>query len=172
MVRKAIASLLMCLIISNHTVVVNLNYDSCVPNEVQTYIKTVCYPHDIEPALVIAMIEAESSGVYDAQNGNCIGLMQIDERWHRERMERLGCTDLTNPYMNVTVGVDILAEKLRDYGTIEAALMAYNGGNSYANRMLAEGKTSSYAQKIIARTVELRSNYNDRYLELTEECKS
>lgn len=39
-----------------------------------------------------------------------MGYMQIAQKWHKERMQRLNCTDLTNPYQNVTVGIDYLKE--------------------------------------------------------------
>lgn len=81
--------------------------------------------------------------------GNSAGYMQVQERWHRDRMERLGVTNLTDPYGNFLVGCDYLAEMVdRDRG-IEWALMAYNGGPSYANNMAKAGKVSQYATDVL-----------------------
>ena len=71
--------------------------------------------------------------------------MQIQPRWHIERMDRLGVEDLLNPYQNISVGVDILAECIDRYdGDIGAALTAYNRG-SY------QGKVSEYAEDVLER---------------------
>ena len=67
--------------------------------------------------------------------------MQIQPKWHGERMARLGVTDLMDPYQNVLTGCDILAEKLAEYGNLHDALSAYNAGspcnNGYAERVMS-----------------------------------
>ena len=50
--------------------------------------------YGICPELLMAMIEKESSGRPDVESGGCKGLMQISGRWHKDRMERLGVTDI------------------------------------------------------------------------------
>ena len=61
-------------------------------------------------------------------DGHSIGYMQIYEECHRDRMERLNVTDLTNPYQHVLVRIDYLSELIERYGTIQDALAAYNYG--------------------------------------------
>ena len=51
------------------------------------YIERVCEDRQICPELVEALIERESNWDPDAQNGTCIGLMQIDQVYHWERMQ-------------------------------------------------------------------------------------
>jgi len=103
--------------------------------ELQNYVIQLCEEYHIDPALVFAMIERESN--YDpastGDDGDAHGLMQIQPRWHQERMERLGCSDMYDPYENVTVGIDLMAELLGEYETAEMALMVYNGGPTGAN---------------------------------------
>ena len=67
-------------------------------------------------------------------------------------MKRLGCTDLLDPYENVTVGVDILAEKLERYGDTEKALMVYNAGSTGAkNNWFQYGiYTNGYSQTVLS----------------------
>ena len=132
-------------------------YDVPLSDEIQRYIMNVCRYYEIDPALVLAVIEQESG--YDetavGDGGEAYGLMQVQVRWHLARMERLGVTDLLNPYENVAVGVDILAEKLDEGLGTGWALMAYNGGNQYANEMKQAGRISDYAKGIIERAEEL-----------------
>lgn len=122
----------------------------------QRHIFAVCENYGIKPGIIIAMIERESGFDVDAigDSGNSLGLMQIQPRWNYERMERLGCYDLLDPYQNITVGVDVLAEYLSNSGgSLEWALMAYNGGPSYANNKVAAGVVSDYAATVIMRSV-------------------
>lgn len=117
------------------------------------YIEIICQEREICPELVEAVIERESNWDPRAVNGDCIGLMQISEKWHRERMERLGVDDLKDPYDNILVGVDYLAELAGKYEA-GLALMIYNG-DSRAGRLWQAGKMSDYASWILERSAEL-----------------
>ena len=135
----------------------NYTYNVPLASELQLYIKTTCDEYGVDPALVIAMIGVESS--YDADaigdGGDSVGLMQVQEKWHGERMARLGASDLMNPYENVTVGIDYIAEQLAQGKGIEWALHAYNGGVQYADEMTASGQVSDYAAKVMAEAYKL-----------------
>ena len=129
-----------------------VHFDIPLSNELQDRIFDICEAYEIEPELVIAMIGKESA--YNASvvgdRGRSIGLMQVQPRWHKDRMERLGCLDLLDPVGNVNVAVDYLAELLRKGKGLEWALMAYNGGPNYANEMVYEGLVSDYVREILA----------------------
>ena len=75
--------------------------------------------------------------------------MQIQPIWHSERMNKLGVTDLLNPYQNVTVGIDFLAELLEEGKGTAWALSAYNGGPDYADDLFENGTTSKYAVEVL-----------------------
>ena len=80
----------------------------------------------------------ESSFNVDAigDNGECMGLMGINPRWCWPEMEKLNCPDMRDPYQNVTVGIDIFAQKLAKYDwNTEMALMSYNAGDAGAHRL-------------------------------------
>ena len=64
-------------------------------------------------------------------------------------MDKLDCTDLTDPVQNVRVGVELLKRHFSIYKEPAWALMAYNGGQTYADRMICEGKISSYASEVM-----------------------
>ena len=125
--------------------------------ELQIHIFEECEKHNIAPSIIIAMIERESD--FDASdigdNGKSFGLMQIQPKWHQERMDRLGCTDLLDPFQNVTVGIDIVASLKAKNPDLYWVLMAYNGGQNYANRNMNSGVYSDYAIEVVARASEL-----------------
>jgi soluble lytic murein transglycosylase-like protein len=125
-------------------------YNVKLSTEVQECIITECGKYNIPPEIIIAMIERESRFNANAigDNGNSFGLMQIQPRWHSQRMAKLGCTDLLNPIQNVKVGIDYLGELYNRYGSIEKALVAYNKG-SYT------GTITNYATSIMARANEV-----------------
>lgn len=109
-----------------------------------SYLEYVCEQKAICPELVQAIIETESNWDPEARNGDCVGLMQISEKWHQDRMERLGVTDLTDPYDNILVGVDYLQELTRRYVDQAMVLMIYNG-DSRAWKFWETGEMSEYA---------------------------
>lgn len=120
-------------------------FDVPLSKELQNHIFAECEKHGIDPTIVIAMCYRESTYRADAigDNGRSFGLMQIQERYHKERMQRLGVTDLLDPFQNVTVGVDFLAELLDKHeGDVAKALTAYNRGH-YA------GTVTQYAVKVM-----------------------
>ena len=102
----------------------------------------------------MAMIERESSGQADAENGGCKGLMQIADRWHMDRMERLRVTDIYDVDGNIHVGADYLAELFEEYGEVVTVLMVYHGEKNAVARS-ENGEISSYADWILTRSAEL-----------------
>lgn len=133
-------------------------YDVPLEEALQGHIFALCEEYDIDPSIIIAMIKKESTFDSGAvgDNGNSKGLMQIQQRFHQERMDRLGCTDLLDPYQNVAVGIDLLAELIDMDRGLEWALMCYNGGYAYANKKVSEGVLSAYAETVLATSKELQ----------------
>lgn len=133
---------------------VTVTYNVPLDEEVQVYTANLCETHHIDPAIIFAMMECESQ--YDANAvgdyGNAIGLLQVQSRWHGERMARFGCYDLFDPCQNVTVAVDYLAELIAKYdGNVEKALVAFNAGETGAyNGWFKHGVYSSdYSRKVL-----------------------
>lgn len=110
--------------------------------------------YSICPELLMAIIERESAGQADAENGGCKGLMQISDRWHTDRMERLGVTDIYDVDSNIHVGADYLAELFAEYGEAATILMVYHGEEN-AVAKAENGEISSYADWILTRSAEL-----------------
>lgn len=142
-------------------------FDIPLDKELQDHIMKVCEANNVDSHIVMAVIERESRFKVDAvgDSGNSLGLMQIQPRWHQARMEKLGVTDLLDPYQNVVVGIDLLAELQGICGYSEYndrmawILMSYNGGCSYANKKLANGEYSEYVYAVMDRSERLLSDY-------------
>ena len=124
-------------------------------DEINDYIIEVATEYQVSPELIMAMVETESNYDVDAENGDCKGLMQVSQKWHKDRMDKLGVTDLYDPYSNILVGVDFISELSEDYQDIGLVLMLYNMKRSTAFEMYEKGELSGYAKKILERSAEL-----------------
>lgn len=113
------------------------------------------------PEFLQAVIEKESSNIPDAVNGECVGLMQINPKWHEDRMQRLGVTDLMDPFSNILVGTDYLSELYAEsvekgYGDdMYYVLMRYNMKCSTVNSLWESMEFSEYAMSVADRAAEL-----------------
>lgn len=129
-----------------------VKYFNCPLSEsLQDYIFAECKRYGISPVIVVAMIEKEST--FDryaiGDDGRSFGLMQVQPKNHLQRMIELDCTDLFDPFKNVKVGINYLAECYNRYGDITKALVAYNAG-SY------NGTITNYAYDVLARAERLK----------------
>ena len=137
-------------------------YSVPLSEELQLHIFKECEKYNIAPSLVIALIEHECRFVLDAVSPNgAEGPMQVMSKWHWDRMERLGCDDLSDPYQNITVGVDYLGELKDTNNDIVWALMAYRYGGDKATKYLDNGVFPEYAISILERSSELAKEVQD-----------
>lgn len=122
------------------------------------YCEEIGEKYDIAPELLLALMERESGFNPKAKSkAGAVGLCQIIPKYQKERMTALGVTDLYDPYSNILVCADILAE-FRDkyYGDLYLCLMCYNEGEyGGAKRKWDEERYSSYATGIVERATEL-----------------
>lgn len=119
-----------------------------------TYCEEIGVKYHISPEFLVAVIESESSGQKDARNGSCCGLMQVNHIYHEKRMRALGYSNIWDPYTNILVGADLLAELFEKYEDPALVLALYNGqSNAVAN--YEAGQISPYAKKIMDRAREL-----------------
>lgn len=127
------------------------------PEVAQVYLWRICREAGVDYYTVLALIERESGYRYDAtgDNGNSKGLMQVQERWHKDRMQAVGATDLYNPYDNMRVAVNFLKEIQDRYlasSGEHCVLMVYNMGATGANKLWAEGiYSTAYTKQILQR---------------------
>lgn len=114
--------------------------------------------HGIEPSLVLAMIQVESSFRPDAvSRAGAYGLMQIRARTGADCARRLGIEwrgerqTLIDPVANVRIGIAYLA-RLRDrFDSLPTALAAYNQGPTRVSLKLGRGEpvAARYTRRVL-----------------------
>ena len=152
------------LVVESELPQIEVLYDVPLEEDVQRAVIDICEGYEIDPTIVFGMIQQESCFQSDVvgDNGRSFGLMQVQERFHTARMEKLGVTDLLDPVQNVTVGVDCFAELLEDYsGNVHMALTAYNMGRTgaYAKCFSNGLYTSAYSESVMAKAGEINVLY-------------
>lgn len=97
--------------------------------ELQAQLYGACLEFGVDYDLALAVVETESQ--YQnlvGDGGDSIGYMQIQPKWHKERMDALGVRDLTDSEGNFRVGCSLLTDLLEE-NTLEDALSIYNTGH-------------------------------------------
>lgn len=156
MSKKIIALILLVAVLGAQSLTaVSQDNDTYISEEIQGYCVEIGERYGVCPELLMAMIEKESSGRPTAENRGCCGLMQISTKWHSDRMERLGVTDIYDSYGNILVGTDYLMELAEEYGDIGVVLMYYNGDSRADDFARGECELSKYADWILNRSAEL-----------------
>ena len=129
-----------------------LRYDAIVRAHAQNY--------DLDPALLAAVIYAESKFDADARSqAGAIGLMQLLPETARGIAVRTGgnafvVADLYVPELNVRYGAWYLRHLLDRYGDERTALAAYHAGQGNVDRWRKDGvgiqfpETRSYVDKV------------------------
>lgn len=116
--------------------------------------------YSISPELLTAIAYHESRYKTDAKNGGCIGLMQVNQPFHKDRMKRLWVSDLYDPYGNMLVAADYLAELIDEYQEIAPSLMEYHGESGVDKFIDGEKDMSKYARKILKLSEEMEQKNN------------
>lgn len=145
-------------------------YDVPIDIDLFEYILGLCADYDIPVEIVLAMIEVESSYKADAVSKvGAKGLMQVIPEQHEDRMIKLNCPNLFDPYQNVTVGMNYLSELIDRYdGNFHKALTAYHHGPTGAkDKFFGQGTyQTEYSLKVleIAEKIEkgmIKMNWTD-----------
>lgn len=152
-------------LITPPTVMAEEIHNEITVEDIIVYTEEIGAEYNICPELLQAIIERESRNNPNVSNEGCVGLMQVSEKWNADRMERLGVTDLYDPYSNILVGTDYLAElrieaSKKGYGDdLYYILMRYNMTTNSANRLYKSGEYSEYAISVAERALELEMEH-------------
>ena len=130
--------------------------DIPLTHEEQDWLRDACEEFDIPYALALGLIEKETRFQnLVGDDGASTGYMQIQQKWHWDRMERLGVADLLEPSGNFRVGCDFLSELYAKYNDWNVALTVYNMGHD-------PGYITDYAKDVMenyAQWQEIIDNY-------------
>lgn len=104
--------------------------DHPLPMDLQVMLYGACLEFGVDWELALALIEQESQfRNVMGDDGESAGYMQVQEKWHKERMALLGVDDLKDPEGNFRVGCHFLRECIDKYG-LEKGLGYYNSGKA------------------------------------------
>ena len=101
--------------------------------------------NELDPALVLAVIQVESGGYYlAASHVGALGLMQLLPTTAEEIAGKLGldwrgADSLFDPVLNVTLGTAYIKSLEKRYGDVSTALAAYNWGPGRIDRRIRTG---------------------------------
>ena len=107
--------------------------------DLQCHLITVCEEYGVPQSVALGVIQAESSFTATASNGSCYGYMQINSINSEWLSEKIGVTDLTDPY------------QYGKYGDWHKALICYNYGEGGAREhVFSKGyTTTSYSRTVM-----------------------
>lgn len=132
--------------------------DIPLSHELQDIADNSCEMYQVPQNVLYAVMEVESGYQTDAQNGQCLGLMQIHTVNLPYLNEKIGTTDLSDPEQNIEAGAFILGGYLAKYSLTDS-LMAYNLGESGAKRLWAQGvHETGYTEKVLKATERGKEN--------------
>jgi len=130
------------------------------PLRYSEYVTVHAREHQLDPALLAAVIYQESKFRADAKSSSgAIGLMQLTPSTAqgiaiRTHGSRFTTSDLYNPEINIRYGSWYLSDLFEKYGSERLVLAAYNAGQGNVDRWRAEGKpiqfpeTVAYVQRV------------------------
>lgn len=127
----------------------NLTPEERMRDKIYTWAFNIANKYSIEPSLILAVAQKESRFEPDVNGSGAIGLMQIIPSCHVDRISRLGVTDIWDPYSNLLIGADLLAELLARYKDPGLALMCYNMGEGGALYKYNKYGYSGYAYEVL-----------------------
>jgi soluble lytic murein transglycosylase len=114
-------------------------------NALATTLVSEAVRHEMEPSMVLAVIQVESGGYHLAVSPvGALGLMQLlpstaEELAHKLEIDWRGPDTLFDPVTNVTLGIAYLKQLSDRYGSFSTALAAYNWGPGRIDRRLRKG---------------------------------
>lgn len=151
-----------------------------LPLQYQDVIRQQAAAKHLDPALVAAVIYAETKFDPQTSSAGAEGLMQILPQTAEFLARRSGATtfttaDLAKPSVNIAYGSYYLRYLLDEYGgSTMVALAAYNGGEANVSRWLAQARTQgraftisdipfpetrAYVQKVLQKQRDYRRTY-------------
>lgn len=106
--------------------------------EYQLLTRRICKEYNVNYSLFLAICESESSFNVECvagDSGRSIGPMQINKpNWNRYGLDASKTED------NFEIGIRMIKELVDKYMEFDAIVMAYKGGESFANKWISEGR--------------------------------
>lgn len=132
-------------------------YEDGIPIEIRLLCEEIGAEFEICPELLESMAYQESRFIPTVRNKNCYGLMQINVKVHKERIEKYGwaADDMFDPEKNLTVAADLLRELYDTYGDDNPIVLSLYSGNWKAVQKYKEyGFLTTYVDDVLTRSAE------------------
>ncbi len=140
-IRKIILLLVLILfMVGARYVIYNIMY----PADYKEYVIACSEEYGVDPYLLLAVINTESSFQEDAvSNKGAAGLMQLTESTAQWVADKMGSddykqTDLYDPKTNIMMGAWYLADLQDQFSSTELALAAYNAGRGKVTEWITD----------------------------------
>lgn len=131
-------------------------FDDGIPENIREYCEESGQAKGICPELLEAIAWHESGFIPTVTNKNCYGLMQINVKIHKDRIEKLNYTseDMLTSKPNIEVAADYLSELYEDYGDENPIVLSlYSGAGWDAVEKYKEyGFLTDYVNDILTRS--------------------
>lgn len=140
-----------------------------LPDLVQIYTYCLCKQNDVPYSMVLAMIEVESGYRWDVvSTEGAVGYLQIIPRYHAHRLPSgSGESALINPYANIRIGIEYLAELMERFDNMNFILSAYQYGVSGAYKNAREDGGSAYSDRVQEIQDRIETQLSERAAEQT-----
>lgn len=129
-----------------------------IPEEIRNYCEEIGEMFDICPELLESMAYQESRFIPTVRNGKHYGLMQVNVKIHADRIEKYGYTeqDMFEPYPNIIVAADYLAELYETYGDENPIILSiYSGSWKAVSKYKEFGIMTPYVEEVLSRSADL-----------------
>lgn len=126
-----------------------------IPIEVQESCEHWGTEYEICPELLEAMCWHETRCKPNLENEGCIGITQINPKYHKASMDLLGIEDLYDYDQNIHLCAYTMRQYADEQEDVYYALMCWNSGSTKGKRLFEEGKFTSYAIEVTQESQEL-----------------
>ena len=122
-----------------------------MPDEVRNACEKYGEIYNICPEFLeaIAYEESQFNATAVDSTKTCHGLMQIYAKYHKDRMKKLGVSNIYDVEGNINVAADYLAELFEEYEDAGTVLMIYHGEKD-AVKKSERGNLSKYAKRVLS----------------------
>lgn len=129
-------------------------YPIKLSHEWQDVIRGITEAYNVPVEIVYGVMYKESRYDFLAENGDNIGIMQVNTI-NLAELQTIGVTELNDPLQNIEAGVYLLSKYYNKYGDWNKALVCYNCGEAGAAGIMANG----YSRAVIQYAQDLNGNF-------------
>lgn len=115
--------------------------------------------YEICPELLEAICWHETRCRSDLENGGCLGMCQINPKYHKAEMEMLGINNLYDFDQNIHLCAQIIKDLSQKNEDLYYVLMCYNCGSTRGAELFNEGKFTRYAKEVTEQSAELERKH-------------